>query len=442
MARHLAPALRCASLCALLLGAAAAAPPPNPPQNLAPNSQWEVFTGVRSGPRIAPDGRGFVPAVTVSGEETGCNLCEALTPGGTGALQSGGLVRFEGEGLDRALTQAPVRVLSLEPGRGFRFRLSLGQTLGVSRPARAQSVMIGGQASEGVGDAADGWSKTPSLWVWREVAPMDRPPGALYSLGIERRATTPESVVTHPRPALMAGRTLVFGAYVRQAIRTGSGTWRAILEARGPGAATAAARSAAAPAGEGWTWLETTLAIPADPAEVSAGVAFEGAPGDVYYLANPVLAFGEAIGVNNYQKPAGEVLIPVVKLTPATWENAVLQFPSAPLAGGGFGFVFDAYAETGGGIAPTVARLDIALEGIDALPVMVGSGTPRVIAIRSALTAPTLYAPILGQAARDVKAFGGGTVTLDSQGRAVVYSGAAEDRWTNVSMDINGYLLP
>jgi hypothetical protein len=409
------------------------------PQNFAPNSQWEIVTGFGASVREKPDGSGTEAPYRLLANTVDCNLCTATVDGFTGSLKVDDLVRIDGPGVDPDLRRAPMRVYSVDPGKSFTFALPLGLKATLSRPATVTNVMIGGAASIGTGDGPDGWSKSTSLMVWREDARGDRPAGADYSLGVQRQTEAPEYVVTRPAIGRVHGRTLAFGAYVEQKSRHGPGTWRIVMSSNGAGGKTVL--SPAAPAGPAqWRWLEASYAVPDDASEVSVGVQFEGAPGDIFYMANPVVAFASTIGADNYVKPMSEVVIPVVKLTPATWYDASIRFPTAVDKGGTHGFTFDAYAETGGGVAPTVARLDVALEGVDRNPVGVGPDGGRVIAFRSAQAPPTKYAAIMAQYATDVKSFAGPTITLDGSGRAFVY-GAPGDSWYNVSMDINGYLL-
>jgi hypothetical protein len=409
------------------------------PVNLAPNSQWEVITGFSHGVRENPSGTGREAPIAVFAHTTHCNICTATVRGSTGDLKAGDLVTFNGPGVDARLKLSPMRVLAVTRDASFTFALPLGLEPAVSAPATVLNINIGMAASTHTGDGPDGWSKSPSLEIWREDNAANVPAGADYSLGVRKTSADRQQLVTRPRPGRFHGRMIVFGAYVYQRVRGGAGSWRITLASNGAGGREVF--SAQAPATPGWQWLEASYAVPLDATEVSAGVVFDGQVDDVYYVANPVLTFGTAIGVNNYLKPTTEIVIPRVKLTPITWNNAVVTFPRSPGAGEGYGFSWDVYAETGGGIAPTVAAVGVALEGIDDNPVVANSGVVRSIAFRSAVTAPTLYSEILGQTVAGVKSFAGPTITLDGTGRAWAYSGVAADSWRNVSMDMGSYVL-
>ena len=409
------------------------------PYNLAPNSQWEVITGFSYGVRENPLGTGLEPPIVVSTYATGCNVCTARVSGSTGDLKPDDLVTFDGPGLDPSLRLSPMRVLAVDRDASFSFALPLGARPSVSASARASIINVGMAASTKTGDGPDGWSKSPSLEVWREDNSINIPAGADYSLGVRKTALSQQYLATHPRPGRVHGRMIVFGAYVYQRVRGGEGAWRVSLSSNGSGGRTVS--SAPPDASPGWRWLEAAYEVPMDATEVSAGVVFDGNINDVYYVANPVLALGDAIGPNNYVKPTTEIVIPRVKLTPTTWNNATLTFPGPKVGSHGYGFCWDVYAETGGEIAPTVASVSAALEGIDDNPVVTKSGVVRAIAFRSNVAAPTIYSEILGQQAAGVKAFAAPTIVLDGTGRAWVYSGIASDSWRNVSMDMNLFFL-
>ncbi|HEY5106299.1 MAG TPA: hypothetical protein VII73_05930 [Caulobacteraceae bacterium] len=409
------------------------------PQNFAPNSQWEVISTVGYAPRENSEGTGPLPPVAITANTTGSNLVVLSVSGPTGEAKAGDLIVLSGAGADRALTLAPMRITALKRDAEITVRAPLGLAPRVSRPASARNVNIGGEASAGTGDGPDGWTKSTSLVFWREDNAANVPPGAYYSLGLSRRASPAEFLVTHPNPHLVRGRTIAFGAYVLHRPRNGSAAWRVVISSDGSGGYTA--MSPAALPSTDYQWRELRYTVPADATAVYEGVELEGGRGDTFYLANPVATIGRAIGEGGYLKPFEETLIPVVKITPYSWDNATITFPATPDAGPSYAIAFDAYAETGGAIAPTVARIDTALEGINDEPVIVGGASVRAIAFRDKAGAPIKYSPIMAQTVAGVKTFGGGPVVLDGDGRAVAYSGVAADRWRNVSLDISGFLL-
>jgi hypothetical protein len=157
-------------------------------------------------------------------------------------------------------------------------------------------------------------------------------------------------------------------------------------------------------------------------------------------MCDPVFTVGASIGAGNYVKPK-EAFIPVVHISPLTWVNADIGFPAKPDAVGLYSNTFDAYAESGGAIAPTVRYMTGALEGIDANPVVKGEAGSRVIAWRDSATDPVKLGSIMGQVGADVKSFSPANIPLDGNGYARYWSAVAADRWYNVSMDLDIFYL-
>jgi hypothetical protein len=187
--------------------------------------------------------------------------------------------------------------------------------------------------------------------------------------------------------------------------------------------------------------MEMTYAVPADATFIQVGVYFDGAAGDTYYVANPVLAFAPSIGVNNYAKPA-EVLTPINGVVPITWNSARIRFPrTQDNAPGYYDIKFDAYAETGGQIAPTVVNTEGQLEGLDAGVVRGATGAVRAIAFRNSPKAPIVVGGVMAQTVADVKSFATMNVTFGPDGYAWVNTGAPGDTWSNVAVEFDRFFL-
>jgi hypothetical protein len=167
---------------------------------------------------------------------------------------------------------------------------------------------------------------------------------------------------------------------------------------------------------------------------------FDGDPGATFYVCDPVLAMADAIGFDNYVKPA-EWLTPVVHISPITWIDAAIVFPRTPDQAGVLSLTFDAYAETGGAIAPGVALMTGAIEGIDSNPVVLGASGSRAIAWRDNMRDPIRLGPILGQYGVALKSFGPVSIPLDPDARARYFTAVPGDSWYNVSMDLDLFLL-
>ena len=415
-----------------LILAAWAGPAPCAPVNLAPNSQWEIFSAEGFAARWTIDGQGPMAGIAATGNTTGRNAVTFTLAGPTGDLKVGDLVTASGDGIDPVLARSPMRVIALAPGRSVTVNAPSGDAPTVSRGAVLTPVNIGGEAATHTGDAADGWTKTISLPVWREDNAANLSPGALYALGAHKDRAGPEMIYLTPDVARYRGRTLSFGVLVYHKLRLGAGDWTLFFASDGPGAAVVV--SAPPPAGPGYQWLELRYSVPADATGLRVGVVLDGAAGDTYYLADPVLARDDVIGRDNYQKPQ-ETFIPVVHVTPITWENATVAFTPVADAREPHTRLFDLYAETGGKVAPSVRLAQGAIEGVNAGAVVAGPAA-RVIAWASSPAAPNLFGPILAETGTNVKAFGALSLPLDGQGRAWFASGVLGDVWTNVSMDL------
>jgi len=428
---------------ATLLGLAAAGGPAvsyaaNAPVNLAPNSQWEIFSGEGYGARMNIEGTGTMPPIPVSAYTTGSNTVVFTVAGATGELKVGDLVTISGAGADPALTICPLRVTAVTANASFTAQAPLGRKPGVSHAVTATPINIGMRpGSTNTGDAADGWKKTTTLEVWREDNYQNLPSGKpattpYYALGVKKDLAAGEYVATEPDVTRFRGKTVTFGAYVYQKVRGGAGAWRAFVQSS-DGVTT----SAAAATTGGYQWLEVSYTVPADAISFAAGLYLDGAAGDTYYIADPVLTVGTAIGVDNYIKPQ-ETFIPVVHISPISWINANIVFPSTKDARANS---FDVYAETGGQVAPTVRHAFGELEGIDGGAVQVNSGLSRVIAFFDRDTAPTKSGSFLPQYVAGVKSFGPLDLPLDGTGHAVYVTGVAGDSWSNVSLEMDGFFL-
>ena len=417
--------------------------PRTAPINFAPNSQWEIWSGVEYGTAPNIEGTATVSPIIASGNSIGIAETTTFAVKTTGQLKVGDLVTATGPGIDSSLVLSPMRVTALIPSRSITVRVPLGLTPTVSHAATITPVVVGNLAAKGTGDAADGWKKTTSMPVWREDNRANVPAGAYYSMGLTKDEAGPERVWMMPNPALYAGRKLVFGIYAYQKIRRGSGAWSIYWSNDRTGLQSCAST----PAKSGWQWQECSMTIPDDAKSIDVGVRLDGATGDTYYLANPVFAVGGAIGgPGNYTKPS-ETFIPIVHISPYAWINARVTFP-ATNAGGVYGLTMDPYAETGGKIAPTVGQAWGQLEGINSGEVQRATGYVRLMAWFDHVTAPERSGSFLAQYVADVKSFSYMDFPLNSfdrmpdmLGTASIQTGVASDSWWNVSLEFDRFLL-
>ncbi len=413
------------------------------PINFAPNSQWEIWSGVEYGTAPNVEGTGTVSPIIASGNSTDVAETTTFAVTTTGQLKVGDLVTAAGPDIDSSLVRSPMRVTALIPNRSITVRVPLGLTPTVSHSATITPVVVGNLAAKGTGDAADGWKKTISMPVWREDDRANVPAGAYYSMGLTKDAAGPEHVWMMPNSALYAGRKLIFGIYVYQKIRGGPATWSIYWSDDRAGLRSCAP----APARPGWQWQECSMTIPEDVKTIDVGVQLEGEIGDTYYLANPVFAVGGAIGgPGNYTKPT-ETFVPIVHISPYAWINARVTFPAAR-TGGVYGLTMDPYAETGGKIAPTVGQAWGQLEGINSGDVQRATGYVRLMAWFDRVSALERSGSFLPQYVADVKSFSYMDFPLNSfdrtpdmLGTTSIQTGVASDSWWNVSLEFDRFLL-
>ncbi|MDE2227293.1 MAG: hypothetical protein KGJ89_05070 [Patescibacteria group bacterium] len=408
------------------------------PTNILPNTQWQVCTGGQGNGKWLPDGTGAMPAISVSSYTTGSNTV-VCTTSNTGQLKVGDLVTFSAAA-DANMKICSIRVDSLVVNTSFTGTLPLGLAPSASAACTATPTMVGQIAASGNGP--DGWTKATTLNFWREDNAVNLKTGSLYSLGVQKGSASAETLYSNfvsPDIYLYRGKTLVFGVWVMQKIKGGSGTWNSFISSDGTGGATN--NSASSTAGVGtWTWLEVSYTVPSDATTLSLGINFAGNNADVYYVSQPMGAIGSYLGSGNYCPRLKEILIPIVKYTPLSYNGASVSFPASADGAGTYSFNFKVEPETNGCIAPTVKLINITFEGVNSNAAVAGA-SPRLFAMRDVAAPPIKYGPIMGQTVSNMKSFITGQVQLSTVGQAVFYSGVASDSWYNVSIDINGYVL-
>lgn len=431
----------------------------NAPVNLAPNSQWEIWSAVGFNTQYNSQGTGTENPQAASSNTTGSAGRSTFTVTDTGELSVGDLVRVSGSGIDPCLAIGPMRVIGLVPDTSITVRTYFGCTPSVSRSASVTMVGVGNQAAPGSGAGPDGWTKTISLPIWRNerrgafAANLPSDVGAIAALGAKKDIAGKEYIYTTYSGASLAqfaGKTVTFGIYGYQKVRGSVGTWRihfndSVNGVRSP--------CASAPTSSQYNWLECSVTVPANTTYFYVGMELGGAANDTYYFANPVLAIGGSIGgPQAYQKPRNEILIPTVHISPIGWINATVKFPTSALpslcGSLSYCFIHDLYAETGGAVAMTVQKAHGQIEGFDCGSVQTSTGVVRVMAYYDRVAAPGKSGSFLPQYAQCVKSFSYMdfpldqiSTTNDAIGTGVYASGIAGDTWSNVSEELDWFIL-
>ena len=442
------------------------------PANLAPNSQWEVWSAIGFGTQQNPQGSGTEAPIASSGYTGGRTATFAVTT--TGNLSVGDLVTVSGTGVDSALTMMPMRITELAANTSISVRVPLGRSP-ITAAATASVVLPVGVGAywynlNVTGDGPDGWARFPTgagtgPILWREFGrgnhavnmPSAVAPYALLGARLQQSGDNYFYTDQTNNISRYAGMTISFGVYSMQKIKGGTNTFKIFFNDSVGGFTYCAESTAAAGA---WSWSECFYTVPADSTFVFAGIDMNGIAGDAYYFCDPVLTTEPSIGgVQNYLKPPNEILIPKVHLTPlGPWNGATgagtITFPATTAVKGNggnwYGFVHDPFAETGGQVAPTVAQIWGQLEGIDSGAVQTGTGQVRGMMWydRSAATPPGHSGSFLPQYAANVKSFTNMTMplnqadrSLDLRGTGIFQSGIPGDAWTNVALEYDMFLL-
>jgi hypothetical protein len=428
------------------------------PVNLAPNSQWEVWSGVSWNTQYNYQATGTTAPLAASGNTTGSQGRSTFTVSSTGDLSVGDLVQASGAGLDPCLATGPMRIVALVPNASLTVRTYRGCAPSSSVASTLIMVGVGNQASVGTGDGPDGWTKSVTLPIWRNEnrgnysSNVPNNVGAIASLGARKPTSGAAYIYTAYSGASLAqfaGKTIVFGIYGYQKVRGGSSTWRVFVNDSVNGQRTPCA---AAPTTAQFNWLECSVTVPANTTYFQAGVSLDGLANDSYFFSNPVLAIGDTIGGPQfYQKPRNEILLPRVHTSPAGWINASVTFPSTTATYcGGYPYCFerDFYAETGGAVAMTVRKIHGQLEGFNCGVVATSTGVVRVMAFYNSGFAPSISGSFLPQYVRCVKSFSYMDYPLnqksdaaDITGTGIFTTGIAGDAWQNVSEELDWFIL-
>lgn len=400
------------------------------PENFARNSQWEIMSASGYDTAWNELCTGSEAQLAFDSNTFGANSVTITRAAGFPSNWQIGTL-FVCDSGDAALRQKPMRVTALTATTiTFICPFNTQPAASIAGLVRPISIM-----NNTTGDAADGWSKDATLRVWRDGYSSNRVSGARYALSCVKSAGTTQRVYASVDITLFRGSQLSFGISARQRVQGGAGTWRVYMTCDGTGGTTTYSASSTDIA---HNWLETTIAIPADATYCYYGIELLGNSGDAYCLCNPVLSRGRYIGSGNYTYPQHQ-LLPVVKVEP--WVNASVTFGSTFIPGRGYQFPVDFYADSGGQIAPTVKMFNGNWEGINTNAVVTGTAGNRTFGFWQSSGDPTLIGFIVSQQVSNVKTYGKAQWFTDSSGFCQAVSFASADSWSNISIDINEFLL-
>ncbi len=415
------------------------------PQNLAPNSQWEIWSAVGYSRAQNIAGTAEVAPIAATDNSVGTSGASTFTVATTGELKVGDLVTVSGTGVDPAFLVSPMRVTALT-STSISVRIPQGLRPKLHGNATITPIVIGNSAAKNTGAAADGWTKSLSMPIWRENNQVNIAQGAYYSIGMVKDLAEAEQFYLLPDVRKFAGKTIVFGILGYQKVRTSAGTWRIFFNDSVYGVRYCTL--VPVPVTNGFQWSECSVPIAPGTTYVYVGVDLQGATNDTYYFSNPVLALGGSVGgAQNYVKPH-ERLFPTVHMSPYGWVDRTIVFPTV-LNNAAYQFTMDPYAETGGGIAPTVQQAWGQLEGIDDGAVQVGTGSTRSMAWFDRFQAGPIHSgSFLSQYVQNVKSYSymyyplnTYDATPDMVGTGAFATNLPGDTWTNVSLEFDEFDL-
>lgn len=406
--------------------------------NLCPNSQWYVSTVYNPCDLPTEDGTSTVSAISVSSYTTGSNSV-TVTCGSTTPLANGMIGRFSSaaDANMRYVTQTDgvtqnlfcVQVANVT-STTFTTTLPLGRSPSASAACTFQPMTVGDLAGVS-GNGPDGWAKDVSLLCWRDVWSANQRYGSKYQIGLKKSSGSSQ-YFSRATPATelhkYRGRTVAFGVAVKQGVRGGSGTWRL-----GINDGTGTTSSAAASTSSGYQWLYVTKTIDANATQVIVWIELQGASGDVYYVAKPVIAFATYLTEESYVAPLSERFQPFQKMTPTSWTAIDWTAPASADAESFYSTAVNIYPETNGCITPEVVAFEAQLEGV-------GQTTATAMAIRNKVGNTTFGVQPVYCQIEGVFATGSGLVPMNA-GQFLVYSNAASAVFRYASIDINGYIL-
>lgn len=348
-----------------------------PTENLLPNTQWQVASGLLSDTKFNKEGTGLFPSIDVisySINDIGSVSC-IVGASGIGDLKVNDIGVFSAAAHIN-LKICSCRVISIATDNtSFTVSLPLGLTGNTSAVCTFTPISSGGNNSNNTGDAFDGWSKSVNAIVWRDDYSVNLKNGSIYSLGFKKSSISTEYLyVDIPIRELnkYRGRKVVFGTWVMHKIKNGTGTWRVAINTSSINFLSIAASYST------WQWLEISGVVPLDTSSLFFSIEFLGTVGDVYYVSQPMTSFGQSLGFDSYSQPRDEYLIPRVHIQSKSFLNGTISMPSSLSSSTGKGndtqlvgnnnsafkvFAVDIYAETNGAIAPTIRELIIKTEG-------------------------------------------------------------------------------
>lgn len=307
-------------------------------ENLLPNTNWQLMsTNAAPQTKMNVEGTGTESPVSFSSFTASSNTPTFLTTN-TQRLNVGDRVYINGLG---NLSVSGMIVTAVTTNTSFTLALPLGLLSPASSTGSAIPIGNGDSLGNTTGASGVGWNKTVTLISWADDFSVNRATGAKRVMGFRKAVAGVEthywnnSTRNGTDMSQFVGRTVTFGAVVRQKVKGGAGTFRLQIND------TVSTTSSASGTGSGsYEFLTVTKTISANATDLLAIVSFEGTTGDVYYLGLPTLIFGSALPQTQLGPPPNEMLF-AGHWNPPILTPLAMTFPATAYPGTGgllFGF--------------------------------------------------------------------------------------------------------
>lgn len=411
------------------------------PTNLLSNTQWQINSRITLATKIAAGTVNTIAAGTVSAYSTGSNTI-TFSVSGVPSLKAGDLVVLAGAGIHANLkiagTAIRVQSVSGSPVSSFVGQAPYGFAPVATGNGTVQQVATG-DISGASALGPDYWQKTSTLSISLDDYTADIDPGAqravlLYKLGVTTAQYFYQSLPSALVVALR-GQTITMRWRVKQFAGTVGGA-AAFINVNGSIATGAVSQTL-----DAYEDVTYTATVSANATTIDVGImAGAGNSANAFYVCKPILVVAPSLPANFYNQPRFEIIVapsPYNKITPPTYLNASVTFPSSADAVGYYSYSFDAYGETGGGIYPTVVMLNAQAE---VTTTSVGSPVAFRRDIGSAASQNFGLHPIYTQVSGVINV-SAGTWPLDANGYANIYTTTSGLAVTTFSIDINQMMV-
>ena len=353
-------------------------------ENLISDSQFESITKLGTINKPSNTGVGSVPTFTATGVSNtgpGNVVTVTVTPSSSNQIFPHALVQISGGGIPTGISPfrsnpgssnyTALHVLSVSgnPVSSFTALAPYPYTGSSWSGSATGTVITRGDLSGVTGDGPDGWQKYTQMLLWLEDDPVNIPPMAVRSVGVEKTISGYQYISQNLYPELvreLQGNNLTISFTVNHKVHGGTGTWRPWVSINGG----SNIYGTEAP-GFGLQYVQEVVAIPANAKTVTVGIAFDGASGDVYYAALPMAAKAYGLPQNYYVQrreprfvlgnhPANTATLYGASYTFSTSQTFQVGAGSPPATAPGF--ASDIFGDSTGEIGYSVTGMDADLE--------------------------------------------------------------------------------